>query len=134
MSNSYFQQGLDHLEAGRLHEAEEDFLRYLEQCPEDAMGHNKLGVVYGRLHDFTRAKACFQKAIELDEQCNHAWNNLGNIARQNGEMEQAIHYYQRAVEIDPHNPIPAKNLKTVKRQAKWSASRIKVLFQKNKIN
>ncbi|WP_041219577.1 tetratricopeptide repeat protein [Desulfitobacterium dichloroeliminans] len=132
MSNSYFQQGLDHLEAERLQEAEEDFLRYLDECPEDAMGHNKLGVVYGKFHDFTRAKACFMNAIELDEHCTHAWNNLGNIARQDGELEQAIRYYQRAVEIDPLNPIPAKNLKTVQRQATWSPSRIKGFFRRNK--
>lgn len=132
MSNSHYQTGINHLEAGRLREAEEDLLRYLDQCPEDAMGHNKLGLVYSKIHNFERAKACFLKAIEVDERCIHAWNNLGNIARQDGELEQAIHYYQRAVEIDPNNPTPAKNLKTVERHAKWSLSRIKEFFGKDK--
>ncbi|WP_018211976.1 tetratricopeptide repeat protein [Desulfitobacterium hafniense] len=132
MSSNRYLQGLNHLEAGQLREAEEDFLQHLAQYPEDAMGYNKLGLVYGKSHDFERAKGCFLKAIELDEGCIHAWNNLGNIARQDGDLDQAIRYYQKAVDIDPINPIPAKNLKRVQRQAKWSFSRIKDLLGKNR--
>ncbi|SHN69543.1 TPR repeat-containing protein [Desulfitobacterium chlororespirans DSM 11544] len=131
MSDAGFRQGLEYLEAGQLKDAEEAFQSYLQEHPEDALGHNKLGVVYGRLQDMEKAKACFLKAIELDKNCIHAWNNLGNIARQDGELDQAIRYYQKAVDIDPINPIPAKNLRTVQRQAKWSFSRIKDLLGKN---
>lgn len=130
MNSNYYQQGIEHLEMGRLRDAEEAFISFLQEKPDDAMGYNKLGIVYGRISDFERAKACFFKALELDKDIIHAWNNLGNIARQEGDIEQAKEYYQKAIAIDPTNPIPARNLRAVERHLKWSPAKLLEIFRK----
>ena len=130
MSDANFQEGLNCLELGRLKDAEEIFLKYLEENPADAMAHNKLGVVYGKTQDLERAKSCFFKALEWDKNFVHAWNNLGNIARQEGDLEAAIQYYRNALAIDPENPIPRRNLKMAERHVKWSPKKLVNLFKR----
>ena len=129
--SDYYQKGTECLEAGKMKDAEEAFLKLINENPKHVMGYNKLGLVYARIEDYKRAKESFQKALELDPKQVHAWSNLGNIARQEGKLEKARSYYQKALEVDPGNPIPERNLRTVEKQLKWKPN-IFQLFRKNK--
>jgi len=92
------------LEAGRLEEAEQKLFRYLMAHPEDAMAHNKLGVIRAKRHDYAAANELFEKALILDPHCVHALNNLGNVAREEGDLERAKSYYLKAIALDPDAP------------------------------
>lgn len=125
-----FQKGIEFLEMSRYKDAEEAFLQYLELVPEDAEAYNKLGTLYGKINHLEKAKKYLNKAVEIDPKMVSCWNNLGNIARLEGNLEEAAHYYRKALVIDPDSPIPARNLKLVERQAKWSLKKFVDLFKK----
>jgi tetratricopeptide (TPR) repeat protein len=47
------------------------------------------------------AEKCFLSLVENDSDCKEAYNNLGVIAFQKDDQEQAIDYFTRSLEIDP---------------------------------
>ena len=47
----------------------------------------------------------YDKVIELGGDISTAYNNLGNILKHNGDYEKAIKYYNKAIDIDPQNPV-----------------------------
>jgi protein O-GlcNAc transferase len=55
--------------------------------------------------DPDRAKAHCARALALDARSPGAWNLLGRIALDRGDLENAAQYYQRASEGDPTNPV-----------------------------
>lgn len=128
--NEQYQKGVKYLEAGKMKEAEEEFLKCLCTNPEHALANNKLGLLYARVEDYTRAKEHFLEALRRDPMFVHAWNNLGNIARQEGDLEQARTYYQKALELEPENSIPERNLRAVEKQLKWTPKFIQSLRRK----
>ncbi|MDP4125538.1 MAG: tetratricopeptide repeat protein [Bacillota bacterium] len=113
---SIYEKAIKHLEVGELDEAEEALQLYLRDNPSDAMAYNKLGVVFVKRPNRSEAKRCFQEALKYDVKLVPALNNLGNIAREEGELEQAIEYYRKAILIDPDYPLPHNNLSVVYKQ------------------
>ena len=111
-----YDKAVKHLECGELDEAEDALHTYLQENPADAMAHNKLGVVFVQRPNREEAKRCFEEALKHDRFLVHALNNLGNIAREEGELEQAIGYYQKAILIDPDYPLAHNNLGVVYKQ------------------
>jgi tetratricopeptide (TPR) repeat protein len=47
------------------------------------------------------AETCFLSLVESGYYCKEAYNNLGVIAFQNDDKENAIDYFTKALEIDP---------------------------------
>ena len=47
------------------------------------------------------AEACFLSLVESGYYCKEAYNNLGVIAFQKNDKENAINYFTKALEIDP---------------------------------
>jgi len=47
------------------------------------------------------AEACFLSLVENGYYCKEAYNNLGVIAFQKDDKENAIDYFTKALEIDP---------------------------------
>jgi len=113
---SLYDKAVKHLEFGELNEAEETLHTYLMENPTDALAHNKLGVVFARRSNLVEARRCFEEALKHDCYLVPALNNLGNIAREEGELELAIEYYQKAISIDPDFPLPHNNLGVVYKQ------------------
>lgn len=114
--NALYEKALHHLECGELDEAENALQTYLLGNPTDAMAHNKLGVIYAQQQKRAEAKRYFEAALEYDGNSVHALNNLGNIAREEGELERAVEYYQKAILIDPDYSVPHNNLAVVYKQ------------------
>ncbi|HEY8911479.1 MAG TPA: tetratricopeptide repeat protein [Desulfosporosinus sp.] len=111
-----YDKAMQHMDAGELDEAEETLKAYLYGNPTDAMAHNKLGVVFVRRPNRDEAKRCFEEALKHDAKLVHALNNLGNVAREEGELERAIEYYRKAILIDPDYSLPHNNLGVVYKQ------------------
>lgn len=75
--------------------------------------HYHLGIAYGKQQQFSTAKHHYQQAVEINilpQLKLGAYNNLGNIFKQEGELESAKTAYQMAIEIDQNLAISHYNL------------------------
>lgn len=113
---SLYEKALKHMEAEEFNEAENDLLSYLSENPTDAMAHNKLGVVLIRKLNREGAKRCFEEALKHDAKLVQALNNLGNMAQEEGNLELAIEFYQKAIRINPDFSLAHNNLGAVYKQ------------------
>jgi tetratricopeptide (TPR) repeat protein len=77
-----------------------------EFLPQQA-GHMSGHIVYGQaLYEAGRSaesRTVFETALTLDPENLIALRHLGDIARANGEMETARHWYTRVLDADPRN-------------------------------
>ena len=62
---------------------------------------NIRGAAYAALMEPAKAKACFQKALEINPQNIDALNNKGNILFSTNELDQAIACFEQAIDINP---------------------------------
>ena len=76
---------------------------HLAQQPGHMSGH----VVYAQsLYDAARvdeSRVVFEKALSLDPDNAIVLRYLGDISRQRGDSAEALHWYSRALEADPHD-------------------------------
>ena len=69
--------------------------------PDYADAFNSLGVAYSRMRERERARAAFQKVLELDPTSATAYENLGVDALMAGDVGTAVQMLTRALELDP---------------------------------
>lgn len=93
--------------SGRTAFAWQAFVRVIELDPENAAGHEHLGMLFLASKQKDLATQHLEKAIEFDNRRWAANNALGVLSDASGEYEQAIGYYEAALE---HNPKSAKLL------------------------
>ena len=80
-----------HSEAGAWREA-------VRNAPELGRAWVNLGAVYSSYGRTDVARACYERAVGLD-QCNAtALGNLGNLAQRDGARAEAEAYYRRALD------------------------------------
>jgi len=60
-----------------------------------------LGVAYLRLEEKEKAEEAFRAAIEVDDQWEEAYFNLGLLAIGSGDLEEAERLLRKSVQIDP---------------------------------
>ena len=82
----------------------------LELSPDDARGHNNLGVALAENGKLDEAIAEYRKSLELDASSSQTNNNLGSALAETGKMEEATACFERALELDPENPRAQNNL------------------------
>jgi tetratricopeptide (TPR) repeat protein len=70
---------------------------------------NNLGnvwlMIYTRTNDrrwFEKSRRCFENALRLDPGSAQAYNGLGAVFRQAEDLDKAIFYWEKAVEINPN--------------------------------
>lgn len=66
-----------------------------------ATGYDRLGFAYRRIGESTKAKQCFEAALQLAPDRAKAMTGLGLIAQGNGDLPEAIRQYSHAVAADP---------------------------------
>jgi tetratricopeptide (TPR) repeat protein len=100
-----FEAGVAAEKAGRLEDAEKCFQWVLRNGGEAAFVHNNLGIVYQRRRDHARAIAEFREAIRLepDYVAPHALLGASLLAMDN--LPDAIRELERAVKLDPKQPL-----------------------------
>lgn len=123
------EKGVQLYNAEQYREAEQFFLKSIEENPTDALSHHKLGMIYVKTGRYILAKESFKKALVHNQQLVSSWNNLGNIARQENKLEEAEGYYNKGLEIEPNNPILRRNLRRVEKLLRMSPFQI---FQKHR--
>ena len=88
----------------------QEYKRYVEAIPQDAMGYSGLGAAYiyaGR--DINKkfygfAAENFRKAIEMDANLLDAYSGLGAAYYLQGKLKQAIEIYNDGLRISPDEP------------------------------
>jgi predicted Zn-dependent protease len=76
-----------------------------------------LANIMRELSRFGESEAMFKTVIERDQEHVGALSGLGHIARQRGELDAAIGYFQAAVKADPNTPDLGCELASVLREA-----------------
>ncbi|NDJ17746.1 tetratricopeptide repeat protein [Myxacorys almedinensis A] len=75
--------------------------------------HYHLGSVYAELHHFNQAEQHYQAAMQQPIPARlklGAINNLGNILKDKGDLQNAVALYQQALQIDPTFSVGYYNL------------------------
>ena len=108
--NKLYQQAVYEMEQWDLDKAQEHLGQVIEQDPQHAGAHNKLGVIYARREDYTQAEHYFEAAIQLDPQLASAYSNLGNVYQVREWTDRAISAYEKAIKIDQEHPTAHHNL------------------------
>lgn len=85
--------------AGERNKAIECFKRSIEKDPEHRHAWSNLGHDLYLVGDFDNAKICLRKALEIFQDNITALSVMGNIHRDEGYVEEAQKYYQRAFNI-----------------------------------
>jgi tetratricopeptide (TPR) repeat protein len=60
-----------------------------------------IGLAAKRLGDFDEAEKVYRQALELSPDDAALWNNLGNLALNRKEVDEAIGHYEKALQNDP---------------------------------
>ena len=77
--------------------------------------HKNVGDLHYRSGAFDEAFEAYQRAVKFNESLgSDVWLKLGNIRLRRRERDEAIACWERALEIDPGNPIVKQNLDAAK--------------------
>ncbi len=88
-----------------------DFLqRGLQRDRRSVEGYYNLGLAYRRLDDFELAITAIKQVLRLNPLEWDAFYQLGKIYRDQGKTSQEIHYYQKALALEPGNRRVQKSL------------------------
>jgi Flp pilus assembly protein TadD len=89
------------LERGDCAGAEKAFLEALAFAPKDAAVMNALGMVSQRKRDFDSAIRWHRAAIAQQPGNDEMYYNLGDIYLERGDMETAMLYQKKAIQLNP---------------------------------
>lgn len=78
--------------------------------PEDVENYIQMGLLYFQKEDFANAESVYLKAIKASPKMPKLYSNLGYLRWMANDVEQAITYYKRAIELDDTYEIPVNNL------------------------
>lgn len=84
---------------GNAEEALNCFKRVIAADPNDAEGHNNMGIALGLMRRRDEALEASRMAIKLDPRSWQPWLNLAQIYLQNDEVENALEVYQAGIEL-----------------------------------
>jgi len=91
--------------AGQYVDARVALERAVSENPDDAEAYFLLALVQFNLQEYDDAKAHFEHVLELDpERGSAVHHNLGVLAYQQGDLDEAVGQFQRALATDPKDP------------------------------
>lgn len=119
--DNWFQQALQHHQAGRMVDAVTAYRKVLALQPEHPRCHYNLALALQTLGQTDAAIACYLRAVTLNPNIAEAHNNLGNIWLAQGLLEEARQACTHALKINPRLPQAHFNLGLVlKKQSRFS--------------
>jgi len=81
----------------------QNFRRMLEAAavnPHDGEAQYQLGLIHQQRHQYTEARARFEKAVAIDATLTDAHFQLGRMAREQGRLRDALAHFQTVVSQD----------------------------------
>ena len=119
---NYLSLGFVFFERGYFEQAEQFFGQAAKDDPTSAEALYGLGSAYLQQQKTNEAADCFERALKLHPgypgTLPNCWNNLGILAARQGNYDQAIQYFQAALQIDPKHSIALQNLGSAYRHLK----------------
>lgn len=97
---SYNNLGSITLNQGKPEAALSYFQKSLDIVP-NAKTYLALGTAYERLGNYPAASAAYGKALELEPKYGEAYYRLGFVYRANGNKEEGLEFFKKAVEVSP---------------------------------
>jgi tetratricopeptide (TPR) repeat protein len=125
---NYLSYGSVFFQRGYLDPAAAAFRRALQDDPASAEALYGLGSVYLNQQKTAAARESFEGAIKLyssyPDTLPNAWNNLGLLATREGKLDEAVGYFERALELNSRHFVALENLGNAYRQQKrWDEAR-----------
>ena len=97
--------------AGRYADGAAVFRRLIAADPDNALGHENLGVVQLQAKDVKGAEASLRRALQIDPSLAGAYTALGVVLATTGRTPEAIEMWKKALALDPNDANAADNLK-----------------------
>jgi tetratricopeptide (TPR) repeat protein len=85
---------------------------FLQRHPDHVRARLAFGSFLYETNQEEEGVAQWEKAKELDPKNPAAWNNLANHYGHRGPVKKAFEYYNRAIELNPNEPVYIENLAT----------------------
>jgi Flp pilus assembly protein TadD len=113
MSDTYhlFQQGRDHLKAGRAAQATVALEKAKRREPEKASIREALGLAYFRIQRWREAEEEFRAVLELSPADDYAHYALGRALEKQGKAAEANGHYKLASSLRPKSEHYAARIK-----------------------
>jgi Flp pilus assembly protein TadD len=103
--------GLSFLQTAHWRNSLTLFSHTLETNPHSVIAAYNLGIAHSRQDDDPgQALAWYRKAIAINPRFQPAYNNLGYLLIQQGQINEAVHPLEIAVSLDPDDPDAHSNL------------------------
>jgi len=115
---SLFNEGIAFHRAGLLPEAERQYRRVLESCPQHFDSLHLLGVISYQRGEFAQAVRQIDFALRVNPHVSDAHNNLGNALKRLGQFREALTSYDRAVALNPDDAASFNNRGSVHKDLK----------------
>jgi tetratricopeptide (TPR) repeat protein len=127
-ARNYLSYGSIFFQRGYFEQAESFFRQAVRDDPTSAEAFYGVGSACLNLQKTAEARTSFERATELvpgyPDTVPNAWNNLGLLATREGRTDQAIGYFQQALQLNPEHLIALQNLGNAYRQQKnWGQAR-----------
>ena len=103
---------------GKLREAEVYFRKALDVEPNNADGHNGLGLTLAKRNRSAEAERYLLEAVRLRPSLSDAWNNLGILYLQQRDPSKAIKAFEQGIAAAPNDELLYLNLGRVYVQMK----------------
>jgi tetratricopeptide (TPR) repeat protein len=100
--DALMRSGMHYMEEGRLGAAVDAFTRIIEKRPDFAEGWNKRATVYFLIGDFDQSLKDCDETLKRNPNHFGALSGCGAIYARRDELERAVEYFERALEINPN--------------------------------
>lgn len=96
----------------RLDEVKKQYEDFLTRHPRHVAARVAYGSFLNDLNDEAAAAAQWERALALDTNNAAIYNNLANHYGHNGPVEKAFTYYEKAIALNPNEPVYLHNFAT----------------------
>ncbi len=125
---NYLSFGSAFFQRGYYEQAGDAFQSALRENPESAEAVYGIGSVYLQQNKNADAREAFERVLKLragyPDTAPNTWNNLGILATRDSRMDEAVGYFQRALELNPDHLIALNNLGNAYRELQqWDKAR-----------
>jgi len=127
---AYYNLAAQYLELDRLVDAEQRLLTALQVSPNYTKALTLLAVIYSRVGQNGKAIAMLQDSLQRKPHFT-TYNGLGNIYREQSELQKALEAYDKALELKPDASEPLSNrLLTLNNSTEFSPEELFAEHQK----
>ena len=127
---NYLSYGSVFFQRGYYEQARAAFERAFEDNPESAEALYGIGSVYLNQQKTAEARQAFERATKLHasypDTMTNAWNNLGLLSAREGRTEEAIGFFQQALQMNPDHTVALVNLGGVIGNSKHGTKRARI--------